>query len=182
MRAIAAIVAALCALAFAAPADAVGLTYCDNIKNDQDRMTCLQQHISNLEQTILALSGRIATLENALGNKVSTDVTYKIQSVDKDGCIGLDGDPLKPSLVGCDHPDAWKMVAGPPVKKPEKPAPPPTPEPQAEAKPASTASPAAAKPGTKQDNPCRGLAQMACVAKRDICDWKADEKKCGKKP
>jgi hypothetical protein len=82
MRAIAAIVAALSALAFAAPAEAVGLTYCDNIKNDQDRMACLQQHISNLEQTILALSGRIATLENALGNKVSTDITYKIQSVD----------------------------------------------------------------------------------------------------
>jgi hypothetical protein len=181
MRAIAAIVAALSALAFAAPAEAVGLTYCDNIKNDQDRMACLQQHISNLEQTILALSGRIATLENALGNKVSTDITYKIQSVDKDGCIGLDGNPLRPSLVGCDHPDAWKMVAGPPVKKPEKAASPPTPEPQAGAKPATTASPTTAKAGTKQDDPCRGLAQMACVAKPDICDWKSDKKKCGKK-
>jgi hypothetical protein len=135
-----------------------------------------------LEQTILALSGRIATLENALGNKVSTDVTYKIQSVEKEGCIGLEGDPLRPSLVGCDHPDAWKMVAGPPVKKPEKPAPAPAPEPQAEAKPASTASPAAAGSGTKQDNPCRGLAKMACAAKPDVCDWKSDKKRCGKKP
>jgi len=181
MRAIAAVVAALSALAFAAPAEAVGLTYCDNIKNDQDRMACLQQHVSNLEQTILALSGRIATLENTLGNKVSTDITYKIQSVDKDGCIGLDGNPLSPSLVGCDRPDAWKMVAGPPVKKPEKAASPPTPEPQAGAKPATTASPTTAKAGTKQDDPCRGLAQMACVAKPDICDWKSDKKKCGKK-
>jgi hypothetical protein len=73
------------------------------------------------------------------------------------------------------------MVAGPPVKKPEKVASPPTPEPQAGAKPATTASPTTAKAGTKQDDPCRGLAQMACVAKPDICDWTSDKKKCGKK-
>jgi hypothetical protein len=97
--------------------------------------------------------------------------------VAKGGCIGLEGDPQEPSLVGCDHPEAWKLLAGPPIKKPQKPA--PQPEPEAESKPASTASPTAAA-GAKQANPCRALSQMACAAKSDVCAWKADKNKCGK--
>jgi hypothetical protein len=182
MRAIAAIVAALCTFAFAAPAEALGLTYCDNIKNDQDRMACLQQHISHLEETILALSGRIAALEDALDKKLGSEVTYKIQSVEKGGCLAIEGDQQQPGLVGCDHPDAWKMLAGPPIKKPEKPAPPPAPTPgEAESKPASTASPTTAAQGAKAANPCRALSQMACAAKPDVCAWKPDKQKCGKK-
>src|ERR1044071_4808460 len=96
MRAFAAIVAALSMpafmLALAAPAQAIGLPYCDNIKNDQDRMACLQQHISHLEETILALSGRIAALEDSLDKKLGGDITYKIQSVEKGGCLAIGGD------------------------------------------------------------------------------------------
>ena len=182
MRASTAIVAAVFTLAFAAPAEALGLTYCDDIKNDQDRMACLQQHISHLEETILALSGRIAALEDSLDKKLSGDITYKIQSVEKGGCLTIEGDQQQPGLIGCDHPDAWKLLAGPPIKKPEKPAPPPAATSgEAESKPASTASPATAEEGAKTANPCRGLSQMACGAKQNVCAWKPDKQKCGKK-
>jgi hypothetical protein len=182
MRAIAAIAVALFTVAFAAPAEALGLTYCDNIKNDQDRMACLQQHVSHMEETILALSGRIAALEDALGKKLSADVTYKIQSVEKGGCLAIEGDQQVAGVVGCDHPDAWKMLAGPPIKKPAKPAPASATKPdEAESKPASTSPPATADQGVKPANPCRNLAEMACAAKPDVCAWKPDKNKCGKK-
>src|SRR4029078_1377513 len=105
MRALAAIVAALFTLVFAAPAEALGLAYCDDIKNDQDRMACFQQHISHLEEAILALSGRIAALEEPLDEKLGGDITYKIQSVEKGGCLAIGGDQQQPGLVGCDHAD-----------------------------------------------------------------------------
>jgi hypothetical protein len=185
MRAFAAIVAALSTpvfmLAAAAPAQAIGLPYCDNMKNDQDRMACLQQHISHLEETLLALSGRISALETALDKKLSAEVIYKLQSVENGGCIGLEGDPQRPGLVGCDHPDAWKMLAGPQIKKPEKPASPSEPKPEAEAKPATPPSPAGAGQAGKPANPCRNLSEMACAAKPDVCEWKADKNRCGKK-
>src|SRR5262249_19223072 len=133
------------------------------------------------EQTILALSGRIATLENTLGNKVSTDITYKIQSVDKDGCIGLDGNPLRPSLVGCDHPDAWKMVAGPPVKKPEKAASPPTPEPQAGKNRGTRAPPQKQRAGRKHAVPCRRFEWVLWGTKQVIGEGKSKKKKGKKK-
>ena len=171
MRAFAATLAALCTLGFAVPAQALGLAFCDDIKEDQARMACLQEHISHLEETIVALSGRIATLENALDKKLGAEVTYKLQGAGGK-CLGVSGDPPAPSLVDCDSQDSWRMLAGAPVKKPEKPAPPPSPTPQA---------PAAAGPSAKASNPCKGLDQAGCAAKPDLCVWKADKNKCGRK-
>jgi hypothetical protein len=167
-----AIVAAFCTFAYAVPAEAFGLAFCDAIKDDQARMACLQEHISHLEETIVALSGRIATLENALDHKLGADVTYKVQSTGGK-CLGIAGDPPAPSLADCDSGDSWKMLAGAPVKKPEKPAPPPPPPtPQA---------PAAAEGAVKPANPCRGLDQVGCGAKPDLCAWKPDKNRCGRK-
>src|SRR4026208_2545845 len=182
MRASTAIVAAVFTPAAPAPPEALGLTYRDDIKTDQDRMACLQQHISHLEETILALSGRIAALEDSLEKKLSGDITYKIQSVEKGGCLTTEGDQQQPGLIGCDHPDAWKLLAGPPIKKPENPPPPPAATSgEAESKPASTASPATAEEGAKTANPCRGLSQMACGAKKRVCGGERGKPKGGKK-
>jgi len=180
MRAFAAIVAALCTFAFAMPEQAFALAFCDDIKDDQSRMACLQEHISHLEETIVALSGRIAALENAFENKLSADVTYRFQSAGGK-CLGIAGDPPAPSLDECDTQDFWKMLAGVPVKKPEKPAPPPPAATKAQSPPASEASPAAADQASKPANPCRGLDQVGCAAKPDLCAWKPDKTKCGRK-
>jgi hypothetical protein len=180
MRASAAIVAALCTFAFAMPAQAFGLAFCDDIKEDQSRMACLQAHISHLEETIVALSGRIATLENALGHKLGADVTYKFQSAGGK-CLGTAGDPPSPSLADCDSLDSWKMLAGAPIKKPAKPAPPPSPTTNFKFAPAGDAAPVAADQAAKPANPCRGLEQVGCAAKPDLCAWKPDKTKCGRK-
>jgi hypothetical protein len=181
MRASAAIVAALCTFAFAMPAQAFGLAFCDDIKEDQSRMACLQAHISHLEETIVALSGRIATLENALDHKLGADVTYKFQSGLGGKCLVVSGDPPSPSLADCDSLDSWKMLAGAPIKKPEKPAPPPAPMTNFKSAPANDAAPVAADQAAKPANPCRGLDQVGCAAKPDLCAWKPDKTKCGRK-
>jgi hypothetical protein len=180
MRAFAAIVAALCTFAFAMPVQAFGLAFCDDIKDDQSRMACLQEHISHLEQTIVALSGRIATLENALDHKLGADVTYKFQSAGGQ-CLSLAGNPPSPSLTDCDSLDTWKMLAGAPIKKPAKPAPPPAPTTKSQSAPAGDAAPVAADQAAKPANPCRGLDQVGCAAKPDLCAWKPDKNKCGRK-
>jgi len=63
------------------PAHAIGMQFCDDIKDAQARMACLQQHISHLEETIVALGGKVATLENALQNMLEADASYKLKSV-----------------------------------------------------------------------------------------------------
>jgi hypothetical protein len=181
MRAFAAIVAALCTFAFAMPVQAFGLAFCDDIKDDQSRMACLQEHISHLEETIVALSGRIATVENALDHKLGAEVTYKFQAAAGGKCLGIAGDPPSPSLADCDSEDSWKMLAGAPIKKPEKPAPPPPPTPESQSDPANARSPAAADQASKPANPCRGLDQVGCTAKPNLCAWKPDKNKCGRK-
>ena len=45
MRAFVSLVAAVCMIGFAMPAQAIGMQFCDDIKDDQARMACLQQHI-----------------------------------------------------------------------------------------------------------------------------------------
>ena len=66
MRAFAALVAAFCMIGFAPPAQAIGMQFCDDIKDDHARMACLQEHISHLEQTIVVLAGRLAAVDNEL--------------------------------------------------------------------------------------------------------------------
>ena len=58
MRVFASLVAALCMIGTAMPAHAIGMQFCDDIKDDQARMACLQLHISHLEESIVALGGK----------------------------------------------------------------------------------------------------------------------------
>ena len=92
MRAFVSLVAAVCMIGFAMPAQAIGMQFCDDIKDDQVRMACLQQHITHLEETIVVLGGRVATLENALQKMLAADASYKLKSVAQGKCLGLDGD------------------------------------------------------------------------------------------
>jgi len=182
MRAFARLVAALCAIGFAMPAHALGMQYCNDIKDDQARMTCLQDHITHLEQSLVALGGRLATLETALQNTLAADKSYKLRSVSQGLCLGLDGsknDEL--ALVSCDTPDSWTVTTGAPIKKPPKTA---AQTPDVSANPADTAgqqSPAnASQPQGKGSGPCKNLDQVACTAKTGVCVWKADKNKCGR--
>ncbi len=162
-------------IAFAVPARAAGLPFCDDIKDDQERMACLQQHISHLEQTIMVLGGRIAALENELQKTLSSDWTYKLKSAGQDGkCLGLDADKANVALVPCDNPDSWAVTGVAPVKKPAK-----TATPSAESATGIGAT-QASKPDAK-GNPCKDLDQPACSAKADICQWKGDKTKCVRK-
>lgn len=186
MRAFVSLVAALCMVGFTLPAHAIGMQYCNDIKDDQARMACLQDHITHLEESLVVLGGRVAALETALQKTISTDTSYKMRSVAQDKCLGLDGDKNDElALVSCDNPDSWSVLSGAPIKKPGKVA---APTPDAGTSAASSAGSAApstsadaSKPGGKGFNPCKNLDQAACAAKADICVWKTDKNKCGKK-
>jgi hypothetical protein len=179
MRVFAALIAVLSMIGFTMPAHALGMQFCDDIKDDQARMACLQQHISHLEQTILALGGQVAALENTLQKTLSSDVGYKLKSVGQDNkCLGLDGDKNdEVALVSCDKPDSWSVISGAPVKKPAKTA---TPGDEAATSGIGATQPAN-KPAAKGTNPCKNLDQDACAAKADTCAWKADKNRCGRK-
>jgi hypothetical protein len=179
MRVFAALIAVLSMTGFAIPAEALGMQFCDDIKDDQARMACLQEHISHLEQTILALGGRVAALENALHNMLAADASYKLKSVALGKCLGLDGDKKDElALVSCDNPDSWSVMGALPIKKPAK-----TPAPPEETDTSSAGSATAdtSNQGRKGSNPCKDLDQDACAAKADMCAWKADKNKCGRK-
>ncbi len=184
MRALASLVAAVCTIGFTLPAQALGMQFCDDIKEDQARMACLQEHITHLEQTIVALGGRIATLENALQKAISTDTSYKMKSVAQGKCLGLDGDKNDQlALVSCDTPASWTVMSGAPIKKPAK-TPAPATDSGTSAEGSATPPPPtadASKPGAKGPNPCKNLDQAACTAKSALCMWKAEKNKCGRK-
>lgn len=181
MRAFVSLVAALCMIGFAMPAQAIGMQFCDDIKDDQARMACLQQHITHLEETIVVLGGRVAALENALQKTISTDTSYKLRSLSQGRCIGLDGDKNDElALVSCEGPDSWSVLSGAPIKKPAKTA---APAPDAGVNAAGVAQPSSAdasQPQGKGSGPCKNLDQAACTAKAGICVWKADKNKCGR--
>ena len=180
MRVFAGLVAALCLIGSVLPAEAVGMQFCDTIKDDQARMACLQEHISHLEETIVALGGRIATLETALQKMISTDTSYKLKSVALGKCLGLGGDSKdEPTLVSCDTPDSWSVLSGTPIKKPAKTVAPP--EDAGTSSESAGTSADTSKPGGTGTNPCKNLDQDACAAKTDMCAWKADKNKCGRK-
>ncbi len=183
MRAFVSLVAAVCMIGFAMPAQAIGMQFCDDIKDDQARMACLQQHITHLEETIVVLGGRVATLENALQKMLAADASYKLKSVAQGKCLGLDGDKNDElALVSCEGPDSWSVMSGAPIKKPAKVA---APAQDAGTSSAGSTPPPtsadASKPGGKGFNPCTNLDQAACTAKADICVWKTEKNKCGKK-
>jgi hypothetical protein len=181
MRVFASLVAALCMIGTTMPAHAIGMQFCDDIKDAQARMACLQQHISHLEETIVALGGKVATLENALQNVLEADASYKLKSVAQGKCLGLGGDNKDElTLVTCDTPDSWSVLKGAPIKKPAK-----TAAPAAEAgtnAAATTAAPTdTSTPASNGSNPCKNLDQAACTAKTDSCEWRADKNRCGRK-
>lgn len=181
MRAFGAMILALCTAGFPMQAHALGMKFCDDIKDDQSRMACLQQHISQLEETIVALGGQVAALEHELGEKLGTGITYKLRSVAQGKCLGLTGDK-QPALVACDNPDSWILLAGAPIKKPEKPASPaaaPAPSAANSQTPAAAVLAPAAPP--KPANPCKDLDQPSCTAKSASCEWKPDKTKCARK-
>src|SRR6478752_2082728 len=167
MRAFATLVAAFCMIGFAPPAQAIGMQFCDDIKDDHARMACLQEHISHLEQTIVVLAGRLAAVENALQKTIAADASYKLKSVAKGDCLGLGGEKNDQlALVSCDNPDSWTALSGAPIKKPTK---------------TQAAAGDQPTPAAKTPNPCKGFQQTACAARADSCTWKADKNKCVKK-
>lgn len=173
MRVFRAVILVICALALPARGHALGLKFCNDVEDDHARMACLQEHISALEETVVALSGRITTLEHDLESKVAMDATYKLRSVTQGKCLSLSADNQAPIQVGCDSPDSWTLLAGAPIKK-DKPA-------------APTATPPVSPPSvasgsdSKATNPCKGLSPVGCAAKSERCEWKADKNKCGRK-
>jgi hypothetical protein len=172
-------VLALCTMGFPMQVHAVGMKFCDDIQDDRSRMACLQEHISALEETIVTLGGQVAALEHELEEKLGTGVTYKLRSVAQGQCLGLTGDK-QPALVTCDNPDSWILLAGPPIKKPEKPATPAAnPAPSAANTPPAAAPASAAQPNAA--HPCKGLDQPSCTAKSASCEWKPERNKCAQK-
>ena len=173
-------------IGFAPPAQAIGMQFCDDIKDDHARMACLQEHISHLEDKPSSSSRRrLAAVENALQKTIAADASYKLKSVAKGNCLGLGGEKNDElALVSCDNPDSWTALSGAPIKKPTK-----TPAPAdagAAAGAVGPATPPAAAgdqptPGAKTPNPCKGFQQTACAARADSCTWKADKNKCVKK-
>lgn len=103
------ILIALGAVLMATPAPALQtLPFCDKIKDAGERMACLQAHISNLEETLLALSNQIVDLRNALKQKIDADTPYKIFFKRNTKCLGLDDQ--QPAMVSCTDPDAWQLI------------------------------------------------------------------------
>jgi hypothetical protein len=182
MRVFASLVAALCVIGFTIPAQAIGMQFCDDIKDDQARMACLQQHITHLEETIVVLGGRVAALENALQKMLAADASYKLKSVAQGKCLGLGGDNKDVlTLVTCDNPDSWSVMSGAPIKKPAKTAAPAADAGTNSADSAAQPTADASKPGGKGANPCKNLDPAACAAKADTCVWRTEKNKCGRK-
>ncbi len=183
MRMFGAIVASFCTVAVAMPAHAAALKYCNDIKDDQGRMACLQDHISHLEEVIVSLDGQVAQLGKDLDQKLSANSVYKLQSVAQGLCLGFAGENQSPIVFTCDHPDSWKLLAGAQTKnKPDKPAEPasnPLPSSLNSATPPPAAPTSTSEPKPTIPNPCRGLNQVACAAKPADCAWMADKNKCG---
>ncbi len=100
-------------LAAMTPARALGtLQNCDAIKDMGARMTCMQAHISSLEETLLTLSNRIISLDKQLEEKLDAAAVYKLQYVGSGSCFGFAGKDEAPVVVTCDHPDSWKLLSG----------------------------------------------------------------------
>ena len=107
------VITAFCAMAAATPARALGdLQNCDAIKDVEQRMACLQAHITHLEQTLLSLGADVVDLQHELKEKVSVNNVYRLQYVGRGLCLGYADKDKPPFFVSCDRPDSWKLVRG----------------------------------------------------------------------
>jgi hypothetical protein len=84
------------------------LPFCDNLKDPNERMKCLQAHISHLEESILGLSTQIADLNNQLRQKADMDTPYKLLFSQIEKCLG--SDDQQPAFVTCTDPDAFSLM------------------------------------------------------------------------
>jgi hypothetical protein len=116
MRLLAAIIASLCVMGLAAPADAIEeLKSCSDLKDEPARLACMQDHIAHLEETILRLDGQLVDLGREMQKRVAVESVYKLQSVEGK-CLGSSDDD-RPVLQSCDNPDSWKLFLGSQTKK-----------------------------------------------------------------
>ena len=114
MRALGAIVIALLLAGASTPAAA--LEFCDKIKDLEKRLVCLQEHISVIEEKLLAMSTQITDLRNALKAKLDSEAVYKVQQVGVGTCLGVttenEGKNKVVGLQSCNSPDSWKLLPG----------------------------------------------------------------------
>jgi hypothetical protein len=111
MRVLAATVIAF-TLAGTAALPAEALEFCDKIKEPDKRMACLQERISSLEETLLALSNQVVDLRNGLRQKLDAASVYKVQHVGQVSCLGFSEKDKAVDMQSCDHPDSWKLLPG----------------------------------------------------------------------
>ena len=134
------LIASVCAIT---PAVAIEeLKNCDDIKDETGKLTCLQAHISHLEETLLSLSGEVVDLRHALEETLGAGAVYKLQYVGAGGCLGFSAPDQPPVIATCDRPDSWKLVLG--AQKPAVPGTAPKPATVTTAPPSGTAPPPAA--------------------------------------
>ncbi len=185
MRAFVSLVAALCMVGFTMPAQAIGMQFCDDIKDDQARMACLQDHITHLEESHRGVGrtrrhARDCAAEDARGRcELQIEVggarqvpRSRWRQERRAGARLLRGSRF---LVGDERSADQEAGKGRCARS-------------GRGKPASSAgstppptSADASKPGGKGFNPCKDFDQAACTAKADICVWKTEKNKCGKK-
>ena len=114
------LIASVCAIGAATQAVAIEeLKNCDDIKDEPGKLTCLQAHISHLEETLLSLSGEVVDLRHALEETLGAGAVYKLQYVGAGGCLGFSAPDQPPVIATCDRPDSWKLVLG--AQKPAAP-------------------------------------------------------------
>jgi hypothetical protein len=111
MRVLAAIVVAI-SLNAALGGPARALEFCDKIPELEKRLVCLQEHISVIEEKLLAMSTQITDLRNALRGKLDAEAVYKLQQVGVGTCLGASGEKGAPGLQSCNSPDSWKLLPG----------------------------------------------------------------------
>ncbi len=137
------LIASVCAIGAATPAVAIEeLKNCDDIKDEPGKLTCLQAHISHLEERLLSLSGEVVDLRHALEETLGAGAVYKLQYVGAGGCLGFSAPDQPPVIATCDRPDSWKLVLG--AQKPAVPGTAPKPATATTAPPSGTAPPPAA--------------------------------------
>ncbi len=95
------------------------LPFCDKIKDANERMECLQAHISHLEESILGLSTQIADLNRQLRTKADMDTNYKLLFSGSGKCLG--SDVQRPDFVPCTDPDAFSLMDRSKTGKAKKP-------------------------------------------------------------
>ncbi len=91
------------------PASAAELKLCNDIKDDQERMACLQEHIVLLEGDIVKLEGTIAQLAIDLEQKLGAEASYRLVTVTPGTCLGGAAEGQPPVMVKCDGPETWRL-------------------------------------------------------------------------